>query len=57
MYSVIMLEEWVAEFNRNSRVHSIVDSSKTAVSRPKRDITTSLRFVKIIPFRNYYDLQ
>jgi hypothetical protein len=29
---VIMLEEWVAEFNRNSRVRSFVDSSKVAQS-------------------------
>jgi hypothetical protein len=57
VYSVIMLEEWVAEFYRNSRVHSIVYSSKTAVCRAKQDITTSLRFVKIIPVQNYYDLQ
>lgn len=57
VYRVIMLEEWVAEFNRNSRVYSFFDASKIAVYRAKRDITTSLRFVKIIPVRNYYDLQ
>jgi hypothetical protein len=52
-----MLEEWVDEFNRNSIVHSFFDSGRTAVCRAKRDITSSLGFVKIIPFRNYYDLQ
>jgi len=53
VYSVIMLEEWVAEFNQNSLVLSFVDSRKFAVCRAKRHITTSLRFVKIIPVRNY----
>jgi hypothetical protein len=48
-----MLEEYVAEVNRNVRVHSVLDSSKTSVCCAKRDCHLLILFpLQIIVYCN-----